>query len=54
MSALVRAEQLRESLYGTTLTSPAATVPTTTGNLWAVTAGPIRITASSPSSRRLS
>lgn len=46
MSALVKAEQLREALYGTTLVSPASVVPNVApGNLWAVSGGPVRITS---------
>src|SRR5260370_756118 len=46
MSALVKAEQLREALYGVTLVSPASVVPNVSpGNLWAVSGGPIRITS---------
>lgn len=44
MSALVNSMQLEQSIYGTTLVSPAAVVPTVSGNLRTISGGPIRIT----------
>jgi hypothetical protein len=44
MSQLQNSLQLEQSIYGTTLVSPASVVPTVSGTLRTVAGGPIRIT----------
>jgi hypothetical protein len=45
MSQLQNSLQLEQSIYGTTLVSPASVVPTVSGPLRTIAGGPIRITS---------